>query len=599
MKKKILTAIFVAIMVCLLSFTVSAANEVTLTDGTTVDLTTVFKVNEKNEVTGYNSGYTKDDITDVIFPDDIVGLESNFLFGEATNLNSVTFAATDTFFISGDNIFTKSSVKKITFNPDCVVELRKGNFSNCKSLTEITFPKFKKLAGSAFAYCENMVATNELVLAEGLTEIGGHAFQSCKSLTGKVVFPASLEKIQEYSFEKTGFSSFDLSKCSNLTVAGGGYGGPFTNNDNITTLDLSGCTSLTYLKGSFASNCDNLTSVILPPNLKTIEGKALAHCYKLQSIVLPATMETVADEAFHSARRGQSIMTFTVYIQSNVVMGASYPFRDSGAKIEYVLIGDNVTAESFIAANTFTGVTGATVVDYKDPQSPYTYIPGGTITSHTIVENYCKPLALTGEHQSEDNPCVMTCVACGLTSVKENPQHTVETTIDYENGYDKVGVKLIYCTNEGCKHSESEEAPALFVCLGYSASESGNAGLILGFKVNHEAIENYKTETGNALEYGMFAVLKSNIGENGILNADGSENAGVIKANLTKNQFAVVSMKVKGFTTDEQKDAQIALGLYVIVDGEEKEISYYQSGTPAEGEQFTSTSYNRQVSVAE
>ena len=203
------------------------------------------------------------------------------------------------------------------------------------------------------------------------------------------------------------------------------------------------------------------------------------------------------------------------------------------------------------------------------------------------------------EHEESNNPCVVNCDRCQTYGLaKENPVHSVKTTLSYVS-FDKAGAYITACTNEGCKHSESVEAPALFVCLGYSASENGSAGFILAYKVNHEAIENYKTETGNALEYGMFAVLKKNIGENGILNADGSENAGVIKADLTKNQFDVVSIKVKGFTTDEQKDAQIALGLYVIADGESKEISYCQSGTPNEGEQFTSTSYNQQVSTAQ
>ncbi|MBO5313585.1 MAG: leucine-rich repeat protein, partial [Clostridia bacterium] len=109
--------------------------------------------------------------------------------------------------------------------------------------------------------------------------------------------------------------------------------------------------------------------------------------------------------------------------------------------------------------------------------------------------------------------------------------HTIYLGLIYES-FDKEGAYSYKC--ERCDDVNKDEvAPALFVCLGYSASENGNAGLILAYKVNHEAIENYKTETNSALEYGMFAVLKSNIGENGILNADGSENAGVIKADLT------------------------------------------------------------------
>ncbi len=174
-------------------------------------------------------------VTDIIFPDEIEGIEANVLFNKAANLNSLTFAATDTFFISGDGIFSGCSVKTITFNPDCVVEIRKGNFSGCTSLTKITFPRFKKLAGSAFKGCSNMVSTNELILAEGMTDIGGHAFNGCTSLSGTVYFPASLQTIQEFSFQNTGFEYFDLSKCVNLTAVGGGYGGPFNENDSITT----------------------------------------------------------------------------------------------------------------------------------------------------------------------------------------------------------------------------------------------------------------------------------------------------------------------------------------------------------------------------
>ncbi|MBQ8147039.1 MAG: leucine-rich repeat protein [Clostridia bacterium] len=586
MKKRLLIALFVALTVCVFAFTVSAANEVTLTDGTTADLATVFKVND-NQVTGFNTGYTKDDVTDVIFPDEIVGIESNVLFNSAANLKTLTFAATDTFFISGDGIFTNCSVEKITFNPDCVVEIRKGNFSNCTSLTEITFPKFKKLAGSSFKDCTKMVATNELVLEEGMTEIGGHAFNGCTSLSGTVRFPASLQKIQEYSFQNTGFEYFDLSKCANLTAVGGGYGGPFTDNDNITTLDLSGCTSLTALKGNFAANCDNLTNVILPPKLKTIPSKAFAHCYKLQSIVLPASVTYIEDEAFHSARSGQTIKTFTVYVQSNVQFGTKYyPFRDSGAKIEFVLIGDNVTVESFQAVNTYSAITNATIVDYLDPASPWTYTTGGAITAHTIVKNYCKPLAVNGEHLYSTNPCVKYCTSCKLATAQENPQHNISTSIVYANGYNNAGSVITGCTNDGCTHSAENEAKALFECQGFSASLTGD-GISLGFKVNNEAIAAYTDATGKTLKYGVFAASQSKLGEEDIFDTDGNANANAIVAEIARTDFAAFDIKVMGFANDSQKNAPLAMGAYVKTskDGV-TEYSYMQASKPDGGNYY-------------
>ena len=43
---------------------------------------------------------------------------------------------------------------------------------------------------------------------------------------------------------------------------------------------------------------------------------------------------------------------------------------------------------------------------------------------------------------------------------------------------------------------EAITAPAIFICLGYSAPENGNGGVAIGFKVNTEALSDYKTITG-------------------------------------------------------------------------------------------------------
>ena len=591
MKKKLLIALFSVILVCLFALTVSAANEVTLTDGTTADLATVFKINSSNQVTGFNTGYDKNMVTDVIFPDEIVGLEANYLFGSSTSIKTITFAATDTFFISGDGIFSKCSVEKITFNPNCLVEIRKGNFAECKSLTEITFPKFTKLAGSAFGYCNNMKSTNELVLAEGLTEIGGHAFHDCTSLTGTLVFPSTLTTIQEYSFQNTGFTNFDLSKCAKLTTAGGGYGGPFTGNDKITTLDLSGCTSLTYLKNSFAADCDKLETVILPPNLKTIQSKAFAHCYKMQSIVLPATLESIADETFHSARSGQTVKTFTVYVQSNVVMGASYPFRDSGAKIEYVLIGNGVTAKSFIAANTFSGVTGATVVDYYNPETKTTYTVGQTLSAHTIVEDYCKSFALTGAHKLGDNPCVINCENCAVVEAKENPVHNLSVFITYDNGFEATGVKITRCTNKGCTEKTTEEAAKMFVCNGYSAPEYGECSIAIGYTVNNDAYLEYQEALGKEVGYGIFVAVKEILGENDIVDESGKISNGVVMADIANSQFVTFEIKVVGL--DSYKTKEIAIGGFVSEkDDQSVKYTYLQDGEPKEGDKYYFATYN-------
>jgi len=584
MKRKIfLITAMVALLVCAFAISVSAANEVTLVSGEKVDFETVFKIEKSggvdNVVTGYNSGYGSSSMTDVIFPDYIVGIEANGLFGTygnpaSTTIKTLTFAATDEFFISGVNIFVGIPVTKVTFNPDCVVEMRKGGFSGCTSLTEITFPKFKKLSTGAFANCSNMVSTNPLVLAEGMTEFGADAFQNCTKLNCVVYFPSTLTTIKEEAFNNTAIVGADFSKCASLTTLEKAI---FAHCDSLTTIDMSACVSLTSLSNSFAENCDNLTNVKLPPNLEKINEKSFAWCGKLQSMVIPASCTLIGVEAFQYARKGQELQVFTLYIQSNVNFDTSRysVFNSSGAKVEFILIGENVTAKSFIAANTYSLVTGATVVDYVGGENPWAYVPGQAITSHTIVENFCKALALTGEHNSEDNPCVINCSVCGLTSMKENPQHAILTTINYEGGYDKAGAKLVSCKNLGCSYEEATSTESLFVCLGYSAAENGNVGFAVGFTVNSEAITEYQTVTGKTLKYGVFAVSQEKLGDAEIFGENGA-TSGVLSADVTVHGFSMFELKIVGFTY-EQKDKTLAMGAYVkVTDGEKTTYSYMQ-----------------------
>ena len=596
MKKKIFLIIaMVALLVCVFTISVSAANEVTLVGGEKVDFETVFKVNDNNVVTGYNTGYNNNSMTDVIFPDYLAGIECNGLFGKyanpaSTTIKTLTFEATDEFFISGDNIFTGISVTKVTFNPNCVVEIRKGSFSGCTSLTEITFPKFRKLSSNAFANCSNMVPTNELVFAEGMTEIGADAFHGCSSLSGTIVFPSTLTTIKEEAFNGTSITGVDFSKCTSLATLEKAI---FANCDSLEAIDMSACVNLTSLGNGFAENCDELTQVILPPNLETINEKGFAWCCKLQSMVIPASCTQIGVEAFQFARRGQELQVFTLYIQSNVNFDTSRysVFNSSSAKVEFVLIGENVTAESFIANNSYTHVTGATIVDYVDGENPWTYVPGQTISSHTIVTNYCRALALMGEHNSEDNPCVINCSVCGKTSLKENPAHGLVTNVEYANGFAAKGQKAVVCTSEGCGYTEISEMPALFTNLGFSAAEYSGGGMSIGFKVDKDAILAYEEATDETVNYGVFAALAEKIGANDIFGADGKALDGVIAADITGTGFDIFNLKIVGIT-DEQDDIDLAMGAYVGTTKDGKtEYAYLQGGTPETGAKYFFASY--------
>ena len=590
MKKKLLLTLLIIITACLFTLSISAKDEVTLVSGAKADFTTVFKVGTKNGVENvvlsFNEGYDKNSVTDVIFPDEINGIECNGLFGESTSIQTLIFAATDEFFISGDNIFSKCSVQTVTFNPNCVVDFKKGNFSDCTSLTQITFPKFIGLAGSAFKNCSNMVNTNELVFAEGMTSIGGHAFNGCSKLRGTVYFPASLETINEYTFQKTGFDYFDLSKCSSLTKVGGNYGGPFNDCDNITKLDLSGCTSLTAIeKTSFAYGCDNLVEVILPPNLITLGGKAFGQCTKLPSIVLPKSCTSIGDEAFMYVGNSLTTKTFTMYIQSNVVFPSSSGygvFQSSSAKVEFVLFGDSVTLESFTSANASGRISGskgtdfATLanVNYMDPANKWGYTVGGAISNHTIIYNYCDSLALTKSHTATDAICANTdyCADCEYLTCLP---HEGSISITYPNGYDAKGRKDT-CAVANCNGNLKIELKPLFEALGYSVRENMGYGIVSTYQVNIAELEEFEALNGK-LSIGVILANASFDGQSEFMtkNSEGKyvlNSSKGIQVEIPSTDYSRIEAGVHNFTQDAV-DLNLVIALYV---ADENGVSFVQ-----------------------
>ena len=151
----------------------------------------------------------------------------------------------------------------------------------------------------------------------------------------------------------------------------------------------------------------------------------------------------------------------------------------------------------------------------------------------------------------------------------------------YENGYLSTGTYTVACTNDGCEHATKEEAPSLFICLGYSSPQYNDGGIVLGFTVNNEAVNEYKKITGKSLKYGVFAASQEKL-KDGDIFENGIANENAICAEIKATEFSAFDIKVTGFA-DNQKDAMLALGAYVAVikDGA-TEYSYMQDNTKGE-----------------
>lgn len=117
----------------------------------------------------------------------------------------------------------------------------------------------------------------ELVIPEGITEIGHQAFMSCKNLEN-IIIPSTVEYIEPMTFMG----------CGNLK----------------TVYFKDGLKSIP--DGMFL-NCRNLESVHLPLTLEKIGDGAFSDCRHLQEINLPKKLERIGTEAFYRCIRLSSV----------------------------------------------------------------------------------------------------------------------------------------------------------------------------------------------------------------------------------------------------------------------------------------------------
>ena len=369
-----------------------------------------------------------------------------------------------------------------------------------------------------------------------------------------------------------------LTQLTNIGAISGEYGGTFnfgavflgcTSLFNGQILDLSK-TSLTRMAAGTASegNFDSvpMIGVKLPVSDKniTIGKSTFNNCTSLKTIWIGGNIAVISREAFS----GTPLQTVFFV----------------GTKEELDTVIPNIETHY---NQPFLNLAANNIISYNN------YLELADKSGNHFVTNYTSCAYNNGDHGelSTTGPCVGKCNDCGATVVYHNDDKNLLTTVIYSN-YGEVGTKTIACQNDSCTYNVTEETPALFTCLGYSAPEDKRGGIAIGFTVNNAAIKEYEEATGKTLKYGAFAAAKQKLGNSDIFGSDGKVASNVIAAEISGYEFVSFELKIVGFT-DEYKDSKLAIGAYVSESDESgTEYSYLQSGTPDENEKYCFVSYN-------
>ncbi len=223
-------------------------------------------------------------IASIIFSTIIFNVSAATIINSGSSSNGITWQLdnTGTLHIQGTGAMpdvwypwsdNEDSIKKVII-ANGITNISGGAFNSCSQLASVTIPNSVTSIGSkAFAFCRKL---ENVTLPNNLISIGTRAFYDCTSLK-TINIPNSVKTIGENAF----------SSCSALTSA--------TLSNNITTIE----------KGTF-DYCYSLTSITIPSSVKSIGEAAFGSCGFI-SITIPSSVTTLGDSAFSCCTSLKSI----------------------------------------------------------------------------------------------------------------------------------------------------------------------------------------------------------------------------------------------------------------------------------------------------
>ena len=157
----------------------------------------------------------------------------------------------------------------------------------------------------------NLSYVTSVTIPSSITSIGAHAFEKCR-LGGAVTLPEGLTAIGDFAFSGSGMASLTLPEslrtignsaflfCSlrELTIPDGvtAIGTGAFCNASLTSVKLpaSGVT----LGDSLFQECENLTDVTLPADLTVIGPSMFENCGSLKNVTIPSGVTHIGNAAF-------------------------------------------------------------------------------------------------------------------------------------------------------------------------------------------------------------------------------------------------------------------------------------------------------------
>ncbi len=249
----------------------------------------------------------------------------------------------------------RESIVRVVIDEGCT-SIGKHAFSNCANLADVTIPgSVTSIGNYAFHDCSSLTS---IVIPEGVTNITDYAFNWCTNLAS-VTIPSSITKIGEGAFSNcTGVVDLyiaDLAAWCKIS---------FRNNQ---------ANPIRYAKNLFIAG-ERVTDLTIPRSITKIGDYAFYSFTGLTSITVSDSLTSIGNYAFDSCNIKKLIIAEgSKEITKTMVM--------CSATLEEVVIPDSVTSIGYNAFKNCTSLTSATIPDSVTSMSSYAFYGCTSLTS--------------------------------------------------------------------------------------------------------------------------------------------------------------------------------------------------------------------------
>ena len=308
-----------------------------------------------------------------------------------------------------------------------LTEIPGGAFRGCKTLAGITIPEgVTSIGEETFSNCTSLTT---VTFAEGskLKTIGKNAFKECTSLTSVIILPASLT---------TGAREFDLPNLTDIKVAAGNpnyasEGGILYNKAKTELIfavkgikgSITIPSSVTSIGNYAFAYCTGLTSITIPAGVTSIGDGAFALCTGLTSITVAAGNPSYSSEGGILYNKAKTELIFAPQgISGNVTIPAGVTSIGLGAfysctSLTSVTIPAGVTSIGDSAFFECTSLTSVTIPASVTSIGDNTFFRCTSLTSVTI------PSSVTSIGEMAFSGCKSLrsiTIPAGVTSIGDN-----------------------------------------------------------------------------------------------------------------------------------------------------------------------------------